>query len=41
VFEALHLIQNASTNPWEAGSDAIGDLFAEGEQDSMDPLYSR
>ena len=39
VFKALNLPQNVSTNPWMAGSDLIGNLFAIGEQNSVSPEY--
>lgn len=40
VFRALNLLQNVSSFPWSAGSDAIGQLFAVGEQNSVDNVYS-
>ena len=40
VFSALHLVQDPKTNGWAPDSDAIGTLFATGEQNSVAPVVS-
>lgn len=40
VFDALNVPLNVSSNPWSSDSDPIGNLFATGEQNSFDYVYS-
>ena len=41
VFAALNCHQDVASFPWRADSDQIGILFAVGEQDSVDGVYSK
>ncbi len=41
VFAALNCHQNVTAFPWSPDSDAIGNLFATGEQNSVDGVYSQ
>jgi carboxypeptidase C (cathepsin A) len=41
VFAALNCPQSVASFPWSADSNAIGNLFAVGEQNSVDAVYSK
>jgi carboxypeptidase C (cathepsin A) len=41
VFLALNCHQNVTVFPWSPDSDQIGNLFATGEQNSVDAVYSK